>query len=295
MRAWLTFSLNVVIGLTAILPTVLLHFLGEPYQRGFYCDDETLGHPYKDSTITTTVLIVVSLTVPLTAIVVVETFLAPDGNCRKLGWKLTLLRIVHFSIMFLFGCAVCQTMTDAAKYAIGRLRPHFFHVCRPNWPKVGCKNRYDLYVYVEDYECPGNKNLFNDESQLLEAMEDMRLSFLSGHASFSFQAMTFYALYLQARILPREKKRPATLFVALFQFLGLMFAFYTSLSRISDYKHHPGDVLSGGVLGVVVGVVNAVFVARLFDMNSIRSLRRRRKSHEDDEDERDSFVLHEHQ
>ena len=38
--------------------------------------------------------------------------------------------------VFLFGCACSQLTTDIAKYSVGRLRPHFVSVCKPDWSKV---------------------------------------------------------------------------------------------------------------------------------------------------------------
>ena len=35
----------------------------QPFNRGFFCDDQSLMHPYKDDTITTTMLIFVGLAV----------------------------------------------------------------------------------------------------------------------------------------------------------------------------------------------------------------------------------------
>ena len=34
-----------------------------------------------------------------------------------------------------------------------------------------------------------------------------------------------------------------------------MLTFYTTISRISDYKHHWSDVLSGFILGAIVAVL----------------------------------------
>lgn len=46
---------------------------------------------------------------------------------------------------FLFGAAVSQSLTDLAKYMIGRLRPNFLAVCDPDWSRVNCSG----YVQVE--------------------------------------------------------------------------------------------------------------------------------------------------
>ena len=50
-----------------------------------------------------------------------------------------------------------------------------------------------------DFECPGNPE-FGDEAAMASKIKDSRMSFMSGHATFAFQAMTFAVLYLQARV-----------------------------------------------------------------------------------------------
>lgn len=55
-------------------------------------------------------------------------------------------------------------------------------------------------------------------------------------------------LYLQARF----TWRGARLLRPLLQFTLIMMAFYTGLSRVSDHKHHPGDVLAGFAQGALV-------------------------------------------
>ena len=58
-------------------------------------------------------------------------------------------------------------------------------------------------------------------------------------------------LYLQARLTWRATK----LLRPFLQFVCLMLCWYTALSRVSDYKHHPTDVLAGALLGAVVAVL----------------------------------------
>lgn len=52
---------------------------------------------------------------------------------------------------FLFGAAASQSLTDIAKYSIGRLRPHFLAVCDLDWSKINCSDGY-----IENYICRGN-------------------------------------------------------------------------------------------------------------------------------------------
>ena len=39
-----------------------------------------------------------------------------------------------------------------------------------------------------------------------------------------------------------------------------LFAVFTSLTRVSDYKHHAGDVVSGAVLGLAVSYLTVTEV-----------------------------------
>lgn len=59
---------------------------------------------------------------------------------------------------FLFGAAMSQSLTDIAKYSIGRLRPHFLHVCKPDWNLINCT----VGAYVEHFTCNGDKRMVNE-------------------------------------------------------------------------------------------------------------------------------------
>lgn len=62
----------------------------------------------------------------------------------------------------------------------------------------------------------------------------------------------FLFLSLQFYIQSRFTWRGARLLRPLLQFTLIMMAFYTGLSRVSDHKHHPTDVLAGFVQGALV-------------------------------------------
>ncbi|XP_035761925.1 phospholipid phosphatase 3-like, partial [Neolamprologus brichardi] len=135
--------------------------------------------------------------------------------------------------VFIFGCAVSHSFTNIAKVSVGRLRPHFLDVCDPDFSTVNCS-----LGYITDYQCRG------PESKVQEA----RKSFFSGHASFSMYTMLYLVFYLQSRFTWHGARllRPLT------QFTLIMMSFYTGLSRVSDHKHHPTDVLAGFVQGALV-------------------------------------------
>ena len=146
-------------------------------------------------------------------------------------------------LFFLFTTFAVGLVTNVSKTTLGRLRPNFLDVCRPNYAEINCTTTDDYPTYVTgillhlgpssrpegtpgkcstiassssnsviksvlswvsrpllspppDYECPGNPE-FGDEASMASAVRDARMSFLSGHATFAFQSMTFGVLYLQ--------------------------------------------------------------------------------------------------
>nr|CAD7443265.1 unnamed protein product [Timema bartmani] len=76
--------------------------------------------------------------------------------------------------------------------------------------------------------------------------------------------MVYFAMYLQARMTWRGSK----LLRHFLQYMCLLLAIGTALSRISDYKHHWSDVLAGVVQGSLAAVITVVFVSDLFSSKS---------------------------
>ncbi len=52
--------------------------------------------------------------------------------------------------VFIFGCAISQSFTDIAKVSVGRMRPHFLDVCKPDFSTINCS-----LGYITDYQCQG--------------------------------------------------------------------------------------------------------------------------------------------
>ncbi|XP_003200726.1 phospholipid phosphatase 3 isoform X2 [Danio rerio] len=244
----LLIALDIFCLVLVMLPSMVLHkSTVQPYQRGFYCSDDSIRYAYKNSTVPSSVLTAVGLLLPIASIVIGECYrihYLSQGSKSFVGnpYVSALYRQVG---VFIFGCAVSQSFTDIAKVSVGRMRPHFLDVCRPNYSTIDCS-----LGYITEYTCTG------DPSKVQEA----RKSFFSGHASFSMYTMLYLAFYLQSRF----TWRGARLLRPLLQFTLLMMAFYTGLSRVSDHKHHPTDVLAGFVQGALVAYCIVFYVSDLF-------------------------------
>uniref|UniRef100_A0A8V1A641 Phospholipid phosphatase 3 n=1 Tax=Gallus gallus TaxID=9031 RepID=A0A8V1A641_CHICK len=209
----------------------------QPYQRGFYCDDDSIRYPLKSmETINDAVLCAAGILIAILAIITGELYRIhylkeKSHSFIQNPYVAALYKQVG---CFVFGCAISQSFTDIAKVSVGRLRPHFLEVCDLDFSTVNCSKG----VYIQNYTCRGS------DSKVQEA----RKSFFSGHASFSLYTMLYLVFYLQARF----TWKGARLLRPLLQFTLIMMAFYTGLSRVSDHKHHPTDVLAGFAQGALV-------------------------------------------
>uniref|UniRef100_A0A3P9IZD8 Phosphatidic acid phosphatase type 2/haloperoxidase domain-containing protein n=1 Tax=Oryzias latipes TaxID=8090 RepID=A0A3P9IZD8_ORYLA len=231
-----------------VLVAVFLHKSPfPPYQRGFFCNDNSIRLPYKTSVVSTTVLTAVGFSVPVVSIIIGESYriyFLNEGSKSFIGNPYISALYKQVGV-FIFGCAISQSFTDIAKVSVGRMRPHFLDVCKPDFSTINCS-----LGYITEYQCQG------PESQVQEA----RKSFFSGHASFSMYTMLYLVFYLQSRFTWHGARllRPLT------QFTLIMMSFYTGLSRVSDHKHHPTDVLAGFIQGAVVAYCVVFFVSDLF-------------------------------
>ncbi|XP_043940650.1 phospholipid phosphatase 3-like [Protopterus annectens] len=220
----------------------------KPVKRGFYCDDYSIKYPHiEKETVNDVTLVAVGVTVSVIAITIVETYRICHLKeaSRSFVTNPYLSRLYKEIGAFLFGCTVGQSLTNMAKLAIGRLRPHFLAVCRPDFSTIDCSAGY-----VYQYNCTGNS------TDVTEA----RKSFYSGHASFAMYSMLYLAFYVQARFTWQGARllRPVT------QFMLIIVALFTGFSRISDYRHHPTDVLVGFVQGALVAYWVAFHISSMF-------------------------------
>ncbi|CAL7941260.1 unnamed protein product [Xylocopa violacea] len=249
---------------------VLMFFLfGKPYKRGFFCNDESLYHPFHKSTVTSAMLYVVGIFLPVCAMLAGEYLYSRycKENSPKILFGYNIPPWVWSAYekigIFGFGAATVILISDIAKYTIGRLRPHFMAICMPN---VNCTLAENHHRYIENYSCAENVSK--------RLLKEVRLSFPSGHSSFSAYTMIYLALYLQLRMTWKGSK----LLKHFLQLLCLLMAWFTALSRVSDYKHHWSDVLAGSTLGTIVALVVANYIADLFKERSHYAIEEKHRS-----------------
>ena len=234
--------MNIIKIIQEILPLVVLlsttlvvHSVPmKPFQRGFFCGDHTLKYPYiENETIPQYMCLLIWILLSGTIILTTQ-ILNKSTSVKDVQRMVT-------------GLLCCILVTDVAKYSVGRLRPHFLTLCNPDYNNV-C---FDDEAYYSDGEGEFLNEFYqkyvnesdvcdNEKSHLLH---EARLSFISGHASFSFYCATFLIMYLKNRQLWSK----ITPFV---QILLFVLATWISFTRISDYYHYPFDVVCGALTGV---------------------------------------------
>ncbi|AWP15432.1 putative lipid phosphate phosphohydrolase 1 [Scophthalmus maximus] len=225
---------------------VILNVQHKPFHRGFFCNDDSIKYPDKEETISYQLLAGVMIPVVILTMILGECLSVYLNRIKSKSPYGSYVASVYKAIgTFLFGAAMSQSLTDIAKYSIGRLRPHFLDVCKPAW-KLNCSSG----AYIEDFTCTGDPTKVNEG----------RLSFYSGHSSFSMYCMLFLALYLQARL----QVEWARLLRPTIQFFLIAASVYTGLSRVSDYKHHWSDVLTGLLQGALMAILVVFCVSDFF-------------------------------
>jgi len=258
----------------------------DPYHRGFFCSDENLKHPYLEQTVPIVDALVIWAIVSIIFILLVETLRSyaesgkrrPDPIPGRKHPPWIAVEIYRHFGYFALGALGCLLFTEIAKYTIGRLRPHFLTLCKPNLNAALCEDEYGYQKFVtedEDKICMGLE--MNGGNITKKQLHEARLSFLSGHSSFSFYCGTFLIVYLQARLsnFPYTSikwvflsYRVLKVFRPFIQFAIIILSFWISLTRISDYFHHPFDVVAGALVGISFAGMTLLVIADVFNRKS---------------------------
>ncbi|XP_075722251.1 putative phosphatidate phosphatase [Rhipicephalus microplus] len=228
------FSLSILFGSLA-----LFYFVGKPFKRGFFCHDPALSYPFRKSTVTSVMLYTLCSLTAIKTIVFTELALMFFESHK---FKLFLVRCYGALVTFVNGVFVSQLITDVAKYSVGRLRPHFFRLCKPVNYDLYCPPNATANTYIENYECsPGTDPYL---------LKNVHMSFMSGQSSFAAFCASFSVIYIIANTTP--KTRYLLPLKSIFAAAITCSAMYISYSRITDYKHHWEDVTAGYMQGSVL-------------------------------------------
>ncbi|KAG1700919.1 putative phosphatidate phosphatase [Nymphon striatum] len=195
------------------LAILIFHLSATPFQRGFFCNDDSIKYPYHDSTIT--------------------------------------------SLQLYFIGALINILCRA------NIKEEIFNNFNEATGMFTCSRKDDANLKKIKLRTPGMTSMNSVDAQLNEYITKViGLSFPSGHSSFSAVTMVYFMLYVQARF-PWQR---FLILRAFLQVAAFAIAFYVALSRISDYKHHPTDVLAGSILGSVVAITMVFSLSGLFQM-----------------------------
>ena len=60
------------------------------------------------------------------------------------------------------GLLITLILTDTAKIVVGRLRPNFIDVCKPDFSQINCTDVFGNPQYVTNYVCTGDPAMIPD-------------------------------------------------------------------------------------------------------------------------------------
>jgi phosphatidate phosphatase len=239
----------------------LCRYIG-PYQRGFFCDDESIRLPYKHGTVSATALFAWSFGAMVIVVLVTE-YLRLNRRATtsevyseyEVGRTQSARLAIRFFIFYGYyqlALMITWGLTTMSKYPVGRLRPHFIAVCKPSIGYATCQTSN----YITDYECTSGE---------VDKIAESRLSFYSGHSSLSMVAATYIALYVHHRLHGFFTSRTA---VPLVQLVVVAFGLWISFTRIFDHMHHWSDVIIGISVGTTVALLVGINLGHLWNCES---------------------------
>ena len=242
---WKLVILNLV-PLIILIPSIVLRFSSvEPFHRGYFCLDTSIQYPYVEhQTIPSYLCLLIWI--------ILAVFHFTMSFITHRSWKMLMQGVYKF----LLGFSLCLLVTDVSKFSLGRLRPYFMAVCNPNLDFV-C---YDHQIEEPEYDENGtyfypeiHHQRYVDEVDTCTTLDrnvlkEARLSFVSGHASTSFYAAVFLTIFMNSYITEWSVR-------ILLQITHILLAIWISITRITDYMHHPEDVVFGCILGIFTALL----------------------------------------
>ncbi|KAL5106196.1 putative phosphatidate phosphatase [Taenia crassiceps] len=246
--------LRVLYDLIAVAPFVVVSavvYSLEPFQRGYFSNDDSLKYPYHPSTVKSIYLFTAVPIITVAIIVATELIRARSYSFKTRYRHIPLIAVSLYKFIYLlaFGYAVVSMLVHIGKVVLGRLRPNFYDVCGP---AVVTETPYG---YISEFRCTKN------DAALIK---EMRLSFPSGHAAYTMFPAIFIAVYLHYRM---PDIGMGSVLQAFVQTAAVTAAFYVGMTRVSDNKHHWTDVLGGMIIGALVGIFTVRYASDVHEFD----------------------------
>ena len=167
--------------------------------QGFFRNDESIRHPYKDDeTVSTALLIVLTFILPLILIPIIDAVASRGKPGQGLTQPRGRLGTIHRVGVFWVGYGLCVFFTALIKDTVGRLRPGTPGRRFRRYASVSCQR------HVTDFidRCQPNYGSIPDSVEWIYASSDVctgeaavvekgRRSFPSGHSSVAFYGLVF--------------------------------------------------------------------------------------------------------
>ena len=243
------------------------------FHRPFSLTDASIAFPSKPDIVTIPVVVVVALVIPAAIIAVFNlsaVFLLHDRTekyrFRRMLWE------IHAGLLGLCtGLAITLFVTSGLKDMVGKPRPNLLARCQADLSNVS------------QYIVGGFGNSLNSEAESLvtsaickqankRLLDDSFAAFPSGHSSFSSAGLVYLSLWLCARFslgipyldLPMigrtpqqngklDKQAAAPLWQTSMAIAPILTALFICSSRYADFHHAGFDIISGAVIGTVLG------------------------------------------
>ncbi|RDW81343.1 phosphatase PAP2 family protein [Aspergillus mulundensis] len=226
----------------------------EPYHQRFSLNNISLQYPYAvHERISIYEAVACSGGGPLIIIAIYTLFIDglfshkkpinSNGKRKFTGpyrWKDRLWELNCGFLGLILSQALCFVITQALKNACGKPRPDIIDRCKP---KAGSEDAKPFGL--SDYSiCTGDPHLLKDGFR----------SWPSGHSSSSFAGLFYLSLWIGGKLHIMDNKGEVwKMFLVMFPCLG---ATLIAVSRIMDARHHPFDVITGSLLGILCATIS---------------------------------------
>ncbi|KAJ2599118.1 hypothetical protein GGF39_002369 [Coemansia sp. RSA 1721] len=214
-----------------LVSTLAWMYLGvtEPHYQLFSVDDKSISYPYippEQQTVTVPALFFISIVVPILIV-----FVLAFGIKRN-------LHDLHVGLLgLLMGVSLTLMFTNGLKNVVGRPRPNLLARCLPVHPKEPL------------HDPPQGLSSIDICTQTdMGVLNEGFRSFPSGHTSLAFAGMTYLMYFLAGKL--HIFDRQGHTYKSFVVFAPLLVAAIVGATRVSDYWHHPSDVIAGALIGL---------------------------------------------